>query len=93
MTTPAAVWIIVGVVSTLAITVVLVGLVRHVLLLGRTLRRFQEEVQPIASEPGELGAALRAFAAEGISHVQLVLDPITVESIAGLAPTLELLDR
>jgi hypothetical protein len=50
VTTPAAVWIIVGVVSTLAIVVVLVGLVRHVLLLGRTLRRFQEEVQPIAED-------------------------------------------
>ena len=50
MTTPAAVWIIVGLVSTLAIAVVLVGLVRHVFLLGRTLRRFQEEVQPIAED-------------------------------------------
>ncbi|HEY3023588.1 MAG TPA: hypothetical protein VGK11_08140 [Actinomycetota bacterium] len=50
MTTPATVWIIVGVVSTLAIGVVLVGLVRHVFLLGRTLRRFQEEVQPIAED-------------------------------------------
>jgi len=50
VTTPAAVWIIVGVVSTLAIAVVLVGLVRHVFLLGRTLRRFQEEVQPIAED-------------------------------------------
>jgi hypothetical protein len=50
VTTPAAVWIIVGVVSTLAIALVLVGLVRHVLLLGRTLRRFQEEVQPIAED-------------------------------------------
>jgi hypothetical protein len=38
------------VVSTLAIAVVLVGLVRHVFLLGRTLRRFQEEVQPIAED-------------------------------------------
>jgi hypothetical protein len=50
VTTPATVWIIVGVVSTLAIAVVLVGLVRHVLLLGRTLRRFQAEVQPIAED-------------------------------------------
>ena len=50
MTTPAAVWIIVGLVSTLAVAVVLVGLVRHVFLLGRTLRRFQEEVQPIAED-------------------------------------------
>ena len=52
----------------------------------------QEEVQPIASRPEELAAALRAFAGEGIAHVQLVLDPITVESIAALAPALELLD-
>jgi hypothetical protein len=50
VTTPAAVWIIVGLVSTLAVAVVLVGLVRHVFLLGRTLRRFQEEVQPIAED-------------------------------------------
>jgi alkanesulfonate monooxygenase SsuD/methylene tetrahydromethanopterin reductase-like flavin-dependent oxidoreductase (luciferase family) len=53
----------------------------------------QEQVQPIPSEPEELAAALRAFAGEGIAHVQLVLDPITVESVAALAPALELLDR
>ncbi|MDQ2934667.1 MAG: LLM class flavin-dependent oxidoreductase [Chloroflexota bacterium] len=53
----------------------------------------QERVQPIPSAADELAAALGAFAAEGIAHVQLVLDPITVESIAGLAPALELLDR
>src|SRR5207237_7502805 len=34
----------------------------------------------------ELATALRAFASEGISHVQLVVDPITVESIERLAP-------
>ena len=32
------------------------------------------------------------FAAEGVGHVQLVLDPITVETIAALAPALALLD-
>jgi alkanesulfonate monooxygenase SsuD/methylene tetrahydromethanopterin reductase-like flavin-dependent oxidoreductase (luciferase family) len=53
----------------------------------------QERVEAIPSATVELAAALRAFAAEGIAHVQLVLDPITVESIAGLAPALELLDR
>jgi hypothetical protein len=36
---------------------------------------------------------LRAFAAEGISHVQLVVDPITVASIERLAPVVEELDR
>lgn len=49
-------------------------------------------VEPISGEPDVLAAALRAFAAEGIGHVQLVLDPITADSIAALAPTLSLLD-
>lgn len=50
------------------------------------------EPAPIAGDPDALAAALRAFAAEGVSHVQLVLDPITLESIAALEPTLRLLD-
>jgi hypothetical protein len=35
---------------------------------------------------------LRALAALGIGHVQLVLDPITSESIAALEPMLAILD-
>jgi alkanesulfonate monooxygenase SsuD/methylene tetrahydromethanopterin reductase-like flavin-dependent oxidoreductase (luciferase family) len=50
------------------------------------------DVTPIASDPATLAATLRAFAAEGVGHVQLVLDPITVETIAALAPALALLD-
>lgn len=50
------------------------------------------ELTPIASDPGTLAATLRAFAAERVGHVQLVLDPITVETIAALAPALALLD-
>ncbi len=63
MTAPATVWIIVGLVSTLAIAVVLVGLVRHVFLLGRTLRRFQEEVQPIAEDIAAQGERASSKAA------------------------------
>ena len=37
-------------------------------------------------------AALSSFAAEGVGHVQLVLDPITVESIEALQPALAQLD-
>jgi alkanesulfonate monooxygenase SsuD/methylene tetrahydromethanopterin reductase-like flavin-dependent oxidoreductase (luciferase family) len=48
--------------------------------------------EAISGEPAVLEAALRAFAAEGIGHVQLVLDPITADSIRALAPTLALLD-
>ncbi len=47
---------------------------------------------PIDGSPGVLATTLRAFAAEGVGHVQLVLDPITVESIRALAPALALLD-
>ncbi|HYN63553.1 MAG TPA: LLM class flavin-dependent oxidoreductase [Candidatus Limnocylindrales bacterium] len=50
------------------------------------------EVTPLSSDPAQLAAALRDFAAEGVGHVQLVLDPITAETIAALAPTLALLD-
>jgi len=49
--------------------------------------------EPIDGSPEVLAAALRAFAVEGVRHVQLVLDPITVESIRALEPTLALLDR
>ena len=48
---------------------------------------------PVPGEPETLAAMLRALAAEGVAHVQLVLDPITADSIRALAPTLELLDQ
>ena len=47
---------------------------------------------PLPGDPAALADALRAFAAEGVGHVQLVLDPITAESIGRLAPALTLLD-
>jgi probable F420-dependent oxidoreductase len=52
-----------------------------------------EEAPPIRGTPEEMATALRAFAAEGISHVQLVVDPITVGSIERLASVLAELDR
>jgi hypothetical protein len=48
---------------------------------------------PVSSEPAELAETLHAFAREGISHVQLVLDPITRPSIEALARALTILDR
>jgi hypothetical protein len=50
VTTPAIVWIVIGLVTTLAVVAMVVALVRHFILLGRTLSRFQEEVTPIAGE-------------------------------------------
>ena len=52
----------------------------------------QDQTRPLTGTPIEIAAALRAYAAEGIRHVQLVLDPITLDSIRGLEPVLRELD-
>ena len=50
--------------------------------------------QPTALEgsPDEMAEVLRAYAREGIGHVQLVIDPITRASIEAFAPVLARLD-
>jgi hypothetical protein len=56
----AVVWLVVALLSTAAVLAVLIGLVRHVLVLWRSLSRFQREVTPIAQEisaEGERAAA------------------------------------
>jgi alkanesulfonate monooxygenase SsuD/methylene tetrahydromethanopterin reductase-like flavin-dependent oxidoreductase (luciferase family) len=53
----------------------------------------EADVPPLKGSTAELAAAMRQYAAAGISHVQLVLDPITVEAIEEFAPVLEELDR
>lgn len=50
-------------------------------------------IPPVEGPPEVIAEALRAFAQEGIGHVQLVIDPITSHSLEALAPVLELLDR
>jgi alkanesulfonate monooxygenase SsuD/methylene tetrahydromethanopterin reductase-like flavin-dependent oxidoreductase (luciferase family) len=52
----------------------------------------KQVVEPLRGTPEEMAAELRAYAGEGIGHVQLVIDPITEASVAALAPVLELLD-
>jgi hypothetical protein len=44
------VWLVNGLVSIGVLLVLLAFLIRHVILLGRTARRLQEELQPIADE-------------------------------------------
>jgi alkanesulfonate monooxygenase SsuD/methylene tetrahydromethanopterin reductase-like flavin-dependent oxidoreductase (luciferase family) len=59
---------------------------------GRSLGSVKDaRVTPIPSDPDTLAASLRGFEAEGVAHVQLVLDPINAETIEGLAPALGLL--
>jgi alkanesulfonate monooxygenase SsuD/methylene tetrahydromethanopterin reductase-like flavin-dependent oxidoreductase (luciferase family) len=53
----------------------------------------QQSVPPVEGSPETMAETLRAFAREGIGHVQLVLDPITLASLEEFAPVLELLDR
>ncbi len=47
----------------------------------------------IRGTPAEIAATLRGFAAAGISHVQVVIDPNTPAGIEAFAPVLEALDR
>ena len=53
----------------------------------------RQEVPALEGRPEVIAEALRAYAREGIAHVQLVVDPIDEASVASLAPVLELLDR
>lgn len=48
---------------------------------------------PLQGPPEAIAEELRAYARAGVSEVQLVVDPITIESLEALAPALELLDR
>jgi alkanesulfonate monooxygenase SsuD/methylene tetrahydromethanopterin reductase-like flavin-dependent oxidoreductase (luciferase family) len=48
---------------------------------------------PLEGRPEDMAESLRSFARAGISHVQVVLDPITVDSIRAVAPVLRELDR
>jgi probable F420-dependent oxidoreductase len=48
---------------------------------------------PLEGDPTEMAEVLRAYAAQGIGHVQLVMDPITRGSIEAFAPVLRLLDE
>jgi alkanesulfonate monooxygenase SsuD/methylene tetrahydromethanopterin reductase-like flavin-dependent oxidoreductase (luciferase family) len=52
----------------------------------------RDPVAPMPGEPDVLAPALRSFAEMGVGHVQLVLDPITADSIRAVAPTLAVLD-
>ena len=69
----------------------------HVRLTGAVGRVVNEQTaqafRPISGSADEIAESLRAFARIGVSHVQLVLDPITEASIEELGPVLEALDR
>jgi hypothetical protein len=49
------VWLLIAILSTIAVIAVLVALARHVLLVGRTVRELQESVTPLVDEIGRQG--------------------------------------
>lgn len=53
----------------------------------------RQAVAPLAGPPDVIAEGLRAYAREGIGHVQLVVDPITTASVEALAAVLQDLDR
>jgi alkanesulfonate monooxygenase SsuD/methylene tetrahydromethanopterin reductase-like flavin-dependent oxidoreductase (luciferase family) len=50
-------------------------------------------VTPLAGSSEQIAAGLRAYADEGISHVQVVLDPITAAAVETMGAVIERLDR
>jgi alkanesulfonate monooxygenase SsuD/methylene tetrahydromethanopterin reductase-like flavin-dependent oxidoreductase (luciferase family) len=58
------------------------------------LRRYRSiGTPPVTGTPEEMADLLRAFAREGVSHIQLWLEPNTMAAIDAFVPALELLDR
>lgn len=49
-TTTAVVWLVMGLVTTVALLAMMIALVRHVLILGRAVGRLSDEVTPIVEE-------------------------------------------
>jgi hypothetical protein len=48
-------WFVIGIVSTAAILACLAGLLRHLLILGRSVKQLQAEIQPIADDVAREG--------------------------------------
>jgi alkanesulfonate monooxygenase SsuD/methylene tetrahydromethanopterin reductase-like flavin-dependent oxidoreductase (luciferase family) len=49
--------------------------------------------EPISGSPEEMAETFRAFAREGVSHVQIWLTPTSRAGVEAFAPVLELLDQ
>jgi alkanesulfonate monooxygenase SsuD/methylene tetrahydromethanopterin reductase-like flavin-dependent oxidoreductase (luciferase family) len=60
---------------------------------GRITKYDDGDVAPLEGSSAAIAARLREYADLGLAEVQLVLDPITIESIQALGPVLADLDR
>ena len=61
---------------------------------GRTMgdSAYSQAIRPLEGATAEMADELRDYARSGIGHVQLVIDPITRDSIERFAPVLQMLD-
>ena len=60
---------------------------------GRVQGNYAKDAPPpLEGHPDDVAEVLRAYAREGIGHVQLVMDPITRDAIEAFAPVLSRLD-
>lgn len=53
----------------------------------------RDTAPPVRGDPEAIAAVLRDFAAAGVRHIQLVIDPVTPAGVEALGPVLEALDR
>ncbi|HEX3266072.1 MAG TPA: LLM class flavin-dependent oxidoreductase [Candidatus Limnocylindrales bacterium] len=60
---------------------------------GRVTKYDEGAVAPVEGSPADMAEQFRAYAALGLAEIQLVVDPITIESIEALAPVLAELDK
>jgi probable F420-dependent oxidoreductase len=61
---------------------------------GRIMgHQYHASVQPVQGSPADIAGHLAAMASAGATHLQLVVDPITQESIEALAEALVALDE
>jgi type VI protein secretion system component VasK len=65
--TPAIVWLAIGLVTVVALLAMTIALVRHAMLVGRTAARFRDEITPITEEID----SLRARASRAASDLQV----------------------
>ena len=60
---------------------------------GRLTKYDDDATAPLTGSTAEIADALRQYASLGLAEVQLVVDPITIESVKALAPVLADLDQ
>ncbi len=65
MSTWVTVWFVIGLISATAVLVCGVGLVKHVVVLSRTLKGFQEAVAPVAADIAAGGARVKPPTSSG----------------------------